>query len=178
MNAEKKILVAMVALAALPLLAQKDRIPTGQPGSLPAGVRPPQLEGIGVDEHLGLPVDLNLEFIAENGYPVKLKEFFNQGKPVILDLIYYSCPMLCNLILNGQAQVMKEIPWTPGKEYEVVTISIDPQESFDLSRKKKATYLDNFGRPATWHFLCDKDGNAKRLAEQIGYHYRYDPLQE
>ncbi len=167
----------MLALGA-PMFAQKDRIPDGNPGALPPGVRPPQLEGVGVDEHLGRTIDLNLEFIAENGYPVKLKEFFNQGKPVILDLIYYSCPMLCNLVLNGQAQVMKEIPWEPGKEYEVVTISIDPQERFDLARQKKEIYLGTFGRPATWHFLCDNNDNAKKLAEQIGYHYRYDPSQE
>src|SRR5262249_21337416 len=101
-----------------------------------------------------------------------------KGKPVILDLIYYQCPMLCNLVLNGQGQVMKEIPWTPGNEYEVVTISIDPQERFDIARKKKETYLGAFGRPATWHFLCDKDDNAKKLAERIGYHYRYDASQE
>src|SRR5689334_13715321 len=129
MYADKKIFV-MIALAAFPLLAQKDRIPSGQPGPLPVGVRPPQLEGVGVDEHLGRTVDLNLQFIAENGYPVALKDYFKQGKPVLLDLIYYQCPMLCNLVLNGQTQVMKEIPWTPGNEYEVVTISINPQESF------------------------------------------------
>jgi protein SCO1/2 len=169
----------MMLMLAVSAFAQKDHIPTGQPGSLPPGVRPPQLEGVGVDEHLGRAVDLNLQFIAENGYPVALKDYFKQGKPVILDLIYYSCPMLCNLVLNGQMQVMKEIPWTPGNEYEVVTISINPQESFDLSRKKKETYVGSFERAAPgWHFLCDKDGNAKKLAEQIGYHYRYDPTQE
>jgi len=170
---------ALAILLASIAFAQKDRIPTGRPGSLPAGVRPPQLEGVGVDEHLGRIIDLNLEFIAENGYPVALKEFFGKGKPVLLDLIYYQCPMLCNLVLNGQTQVMREIPWTPGNEYEVVTISINPQESFDLSRRKKETYLGTLDRPGTtWHFLCDKDDNAKKLAEQIGYHYRYDPTQD
>src|SRR5690348_16140772 len=109
MNADKKILFAVAALIALPVFAQRDRIPEGKPGALPADVRPPQLEGVGVDEHLGRPIDLNLEFIAENGYPVALKEYFKQGKPVILDLLYYSCPMLCHLVLNGQTQVMKEI---------------------------------------------------------------------
>lgn len=134
--------------------------------------------GVGVDEHLGAAIDLDLQFIAENGYPVALRDFFHKGKPVILDLIYYSCPMLCNLILNGQAQVMREIPWNPGDQYEVVTISIDPNESFDLARRKKESYIESLGKPATWHFLCDKDDNSKKLAEQIGYHYRYDPQQE
>jgi protein SCO1 len=168
-----------VLLASTPLFAQKDAIPSGDPGKLPTGVRPPQLAGVGVDEHLGAQIDLDLQFIAENGYPVALRDFFHKGKPVILDLIYYSCPMLCNLILNGQAQVMREIPWNPGDQYEVVTISIDPNESFDLAKRKKETYVESLGRPASgWHFLCDKDDNAKKLAEQVGYHYRYDPAQE
>ncbi|HWZ32762.1 MAG TPA: SCO family protein [Bryobacteraceae bacterium] len=178
MNVNERKLILLLALA-IPMFAQKDRVPSGQPGALPAGVRPPQLEGVGVDEHLGRTVDLNLTFVAENGYPVALKEYFGKGKPVILDLVYYSCPMLCNLMLNGQTQVMREIPWTPGKEYEVVTISINPQESFDLSRKKRDVYIGSFDRAAPgWHFLVDKDDNAKKLAEQIGFHYRYDPSQD
>jgi protein SCO1/2 len=140
------------------------------------GVRPAMLEGVGIEEHLGRQIDLNMTFTAENGYPVALKEYFHSGKPVILDLIYYSCPNLCTLILNGQTAAMREIlPWTPGKEYEVVTISIDPNESFDLARKKKAIYLSSFDHPAPgWHFLCDRDGNAKKLAETLGFKYRWD----
>jgi protein SCO1/2 len=152
--------------------------PGDPPVPLP-GVRPIQLQGVGVDEHLGRNIDLDLEFIAENGHPMKLREFFNQGRPVVLDLIYYKCPMLCNMILNAQTQTMKEIAWTPGKDYEVVTISIDPRESFDVAREKKSTYLGVFDRPAPgWHFLTDKDNNAKKLAETIGFHYRYDERQE
>jgi protein SCO1/2 len=173
-----KLTLAVLAIAAAPLFAQKDNVPSGLPGALPTGVKPPMLEGVGIDEHLGRDIDLNLTFIAENGYPVKLSDYFHKGRPVILNLIYYSCPMLCDLILNGQTAVMKEIPWNPGTEYEVVTISIDPHESFDLARRKKVTYLGAFDRPAPgWHFLCDQDGNAKKLAEQIGYHYRYDERQ-
>jgi protein SCO1 len=179
MNGRKTLFWAIGLIAVTPVFAQKDVIPSGEPGKLPPGVRPPQLVNVGVDEHLGASVNLDLQFIAENGYPVALRDFFHKGKPVILDLVYYSCPMLCNLILNGQAQVMREIPWNPGDQYEVVTISIDPNESFDLARRKKETYLNSFNRPASgWHFLCDKDDNAKKLAEQIGYHYRYDPVQE
>jgi protein SCO1/2 len=125
---------------------------------------------VGVDEHLGRNIDLNLTFVAENGYPVPLSQYFKQGRPVILNLIYYSCPMLCNLILNGQTATLREIPWTPGNEFEVVTISIDPRESFDLARKKKAIYMASYERPAPgWHFLTDHQGNAKRLAELIGF---------
>ncbi|HML18784.1 MAG TPA: SCO family protein [Bryobacteraceae bacterium] len=167
-----------MAIAAMPLFAQRDPLPGPSQAVLPAGVTPPQLEGVGIDEHLGRPVDLNLTFIAENGYPVALKDFFHAAKPVILNLIYYQCPMLCNLILNGQAQVMREIPWNAGDQYEVVTISIDPSESFNLAREKKSVYLNALNRPASgWHFLCDTQDNAKKLAEQVGYHYRYDEQQ-
>jgi Uncharacterized protein SCO1/SenC/PrrC, involved in biogenesis of respiratory and photosynthetic systems len=140
---------------------------------------PAQLEGVGIDEKLGQKVDLDLTFIAENGYPVPLRKYFEQGRPVILNLIYYSCPMLCNLVLNGQTAALREIPWTPGKEFEVVTISIDPTETFDLARSKKAVYLTNYERPAPgWHFLVDHEGNVKKLADEVGFRYKYDERQE
>ena len=152
-------------------------------GTLPSGTLPPQLENVGVEEHLGRAVDLNLTFEDENGARVNLQDFFHKGKPVVLDLVYYRCPMLCNLVLNGQTEVMRELPWTPGNEYEVVTISIDPHESPALAREKKAQHLAAFnangGRAAPgWHFLTDYAGNAKRLADQVGFRYRYDPRQD
>ena len=151
----------------------------GDPPTLPPGVVPRELEGVGVDEHLGRPVDLGLQFTGEDGYPVSLQSFFHSGRPVLLDLIYYNCPMLCTLILNGQVEAMREIPWMPGDQYEVVTISINPQEAFDVARQKKLVYLSDYEKPAPgWHFLTDYQGNAKRLAEQIGYHYRYDQRQD
>ncbi len=162
----------MKALAAVLLLAAAAGLRAERP--LPA-----QLEGVGIDEKLGQSVDLNLTFTAENGYPVALKEFFHKDKPVILDLVYYSCPMLCTLVLNGQTAALKEIPGTAGKDFEVVTISIDPTETFGLAQQKRAAYLEQYGRPTNgWHFLVDHEGNAKRLADQVGFHYRYDPEQK
>jgi protein SCO1/2 len=173
---KKFLQFGIAAVLALPVFAQPRLDRYGVPGALPVGVRPAMLEGVGIEEHLGRQIDLNLTFTAENGYPIALKEYFHSGKPVILDLIYYSCPNLCTLILNGQTAAMREIlPWTPGKEYEVVTISIDPNEGFDLARKKKAIYLSSFDHPAPgWHFLVDHDGNAKKLAEMLGFKYRWD----
>ncbi len=166
--------VASLAVVSSRLDAQKFE-QLQKPGQLPPNVRPRQLEGVDVQEKLGNPIDLSLQFIAENGYPVALSEYFHKGRPVILNLVYYSCPMLCTLVLNGETEAMRAIPWTPGNEYEVVTISIDPQDNFDTARKKKAIYLNSFDRPASgWHFLADTNGNAKRLAEQVGFHYKYD----
>jgi protein SCO1 len=136
---------------------------------------PRELEGVGITEKLGQPVDLDLTFIGEDGYPVALRSFFHKGKPVLLNLVYYSCPMLCNLVLNGQTKALREIPWTPGDQFEVVTISIDPTENFGLARGKKIVYLSSYERPAPgWHFLVDEKGNVKKLAEQIGFNYRFD----
>ncbi len=136
---------------------------------------PQMLEGVGVDEKIGRNIDLDLTFIAENGYPVKLRQYFQAGKPVILNLVYFKCPMLCNLVLNAQTAALRDIPWTPGNEFEVVTISIDPNEGFDLAQQKRASILGSYGKPAPgWHFLADHEGHSKMLAESVGFHYRYD----
>jgi len=161
-------------------LAQyRTALPEPPQGTAAENAIPPQLENVGVEEHLGRNVNLNLTFEDESGAKVNLQDFFHKGKPVILDLVYYRCPMLCNLVLNGQTEVMRELPWTPGNEYEVVTITIDPHESKELAQQKKAQHLAAYGRPAPgWHFLVDYAGNAKRLADQVGFRYRYDPRQD
>jgi protein SCO1 len=138
-------------------------------------VLPAQLEGVGIEEHLGQPVNLDLTFTNEKGYQVPLRDFFHKDKPVLLNLVYYTCPMLCNMVLNAQTQALREVPWTPGNEFEIVTISINPSEMFDVASQKKMAYLESYGRPATgWHFLTDYQGHTKVLAEQMGFHYRYD----
>ena len=137
---------------------------------------PPQLKGIEVEEKLGSQVDLDLKFTAENGYQVPLRSFFKSGKPVVLNLVYYACPMLCNLVLNGQTTALRELAWSAGNEFEVVTVSIDPSEGFDLASKKKQFYMESYGKPAHngWHFLTDYEGNVKKLADQVGFRYRWD----
>ncbi len=138
-------------------------------------IKPKELEEVGVTEHLNEKVDLNLTFIAEDGYPHALKEYFHSGRPVVLNLVYYTCKMLCNVVLNAQVQSLRKIDWTPGEQYEIVTVSIDPAENFQLAREKKASYLESFGRSAPgWHFLADNDGNVRQLARQVGFGYKYD----
>jgi protein SCO1 len=136
---------------------------------------PQEFDGVGVEERLGTVLDSGLEFIAENGRPVPLVKYLNQGRPVILNFVYYSCPMLCSLVMNGLTSSIRELPWTPGNEYEIVTISIDPREMYPLAASKKQAQLLSFERPAPgWHFLSDYNDNAKKLAEQAGFHYRWD----
>lgn len=140
---------------------------------------PVELQRVRVEENVGKPVDLNLEFTNERGYPEPLRDSFKDGKPVLLNLVYYTCPMLCNLVLNGQVQTLRQIPWTPGDQFNIVTISINPNETFDLAQKKKAMYLAGYDRPALgWHFFVDYRDNAKKLAEQLGDHYTWDERTE
>jgi protein SCO1/2 len=141
---------------------------------------PNEMNGVGVDEKLGKHVDLNLTFVSEGGKVRKLGDFFNAGRPVVLNLVYFKCPMLCNLTLNAQVKVLKELAWTPGKEFDVVTISIDPTETIEMAEDKKAAYLSNFDKPigSGWHFLVDHQSNVKKLADQVGFRYNYDPAQQ
>jgi protein SCO1 len=139
---------------------------------------PKQLEGVGITEHPGAQVPLDLEFVAEDGKPVRLRSYFDGKKPVILNLGYYRCPMLCGLVLSGLLQGLKETAWSVGREFEVVTVSIDPLETPTLARLKKESYMAEYGRPgaaAGWHFLTGREESIRKLADAVGFGYRYVP---
>lgn len=141
---------------------------------------PDELAGIGIDEHLNTPLPRDLEFVDQDGKKVKLGNYFQGHKPVILTLVYYSCPMLCGLVLNGQMAAMQELTWTPGQEYEVVTVSFDPSETPALARLKQQHYLKEFGRPsavAGWHFLVGKQEQITALTRAVGFNYKWNDQQ-
>ncbi len=144
---------------------------------LPPSAKPAELEGVGITEHVGTQIDLNLEFTNDNGEKVRLAQLMNGSKPVLLGLVYYGCPNLCNFFMNGVTDVLKDMTWTPGKEFEVVMVSIDPKETAKLAHDKKANYLKAYGRVGTekgWHFLTGSEQNIKILASQVGFGYRWD----
>ncbi len=142
---------------------------------LPSHETPRELEGVGIEEKLGQKIDLSLQFIGEDGYPHALREYFSSGKPVILNLVYYSCPMLCTLVLNGQTEALRQIPQTAGQDFEIVTVSIDPTDNYKLAQSKRAAYLESYERSKQgWHFLADYQNNVSRLAAQVGFRYRWD----
>ncbi len=139
---------------------------------------PAGLDDVGIEEHLDAKLPLDLEFVDENGATVSLGDFFDGDRPVILTLNYYRCPMLCGLQLNGVVDGLEEMDWTPGVEFEMVTVSINPLETPDLAKAKKQNYLKRYQRPAAargWHFLTGREDNINRLAETVGFGYRYDP---
>jgi protein SCO1 len=140
---------------------------------------PDELKGIGITEHLGDQVFLgDYTFKNETGKDVKLADYFHAGRPVLLTLVYYECPNLCNFLLNGLVKSLKTLDWTPGKNFEIVTLSINPNEKPELAEKKKAAYLESYGRKEAdvgWHFLTGDDAQVRKLADQVGFGYRYEP---
>ena len=172
--------LALRALLGVALAAALGGVATAQYFAAPdtKTVAPPGLEGVGIDQRLNEQVPLNLTFKDEQGKTVKLGDYFHDGRPVILNLVYYKCPMLCTEVLNGLTAAMKVIGFVPGKQFEVVTLSIDPRETPELAANKKESYLKRLGNPdaaAGWHFLTGEQSQIKALADAAGWRYRYDP---
>jgi protein SCO1 len=145
-----------------------------QPG-LPASLR-----GVGFEQKLNGQVPLDLAFKDEAGRQVRLKDYLD-GKPAILVLAYFRCPMLCDQVLNGLVQAMLDLPFDAGKEFTVITVSFDPTETPEMATAKKKTYLVRYTRPGAeqgWHFLTGEEDAIKRLADAIGFRYRYDAQRE
>ena len=144
--------------------------------------RPKELEGVGITEHLGTTVGVsNLSFKDEQGNSAPLSSYFKKNHPVILALVYYECPNLCNLLLNGLVESLNKLDWTPGDQFEVITVSINPRETPLLARQKKSNYLKIYHRPQSekgWHFLTGEENQIQALASQLGFQYRYDPVEK
>jgi protein SCO1/2 len=148
-----------------------------QDGNLKTAL-PGALRGVGIDQRLNAQVPLNLVFRDEAGRPVTLSTFFHSGKPVILALVYYRCPMLCTQILTGLGSALKAVSFNPGQDFEIVGISFDPKDTPETAGAKRQTYLKRYGRPNTangWHFLTGDEANIKALTDAVGFHYKYDP---
>ncbi len=136
---------------------------------------PEKLAAVGVSEHLGRTIDTSLEFKDHTGNVVKLGDFFGSNKPVLLSLNYYDCETLCTLQHTGIANALAELDWLPGREFDMVTVSIDPTNGPLLARNKRASYLDYVGREgAQWSFLISEEDTVKSLAAQLGFQYSYD----
>jgi len=145
------------------------------PGT-PSSSVPELLKRVGIDQKLGSQVPLDLTFVDESGRAVTLSEYFG-NRPVVLTLVYYECPMLCTQVLNGAVGAFKTMNFTAGQEFDVLTISFDPNDTAALATQKKATYIAKYGRPqaaAGWHFLTGKQASIDGLANAVGFRYVYD----
>lgn len=156
-----------------PLYAPRDYVPSESLGV------PQVLKEIGIEQKLGQKIPLDIEFKDEEGRIVKIGDYFNKNKPVILALVYYECPMLCNEVLNGLTGSLKGISLTAGKDFEVVAISFNSKEYDipELAKKKKEAYVKRYDRAGTeqgWHFLTGTQDSIDKITDAIGFKYRWD----
>ena len=148
--------------------------------SPPANVRPPYLTNVGIEQHLDGQVPADLAFVDDTGRPVKLGDYFGK-KPLILNLVYYNCTMLCGEALAGLSASMKMIKFDVGNQFDVVTISFNPKETPEIAAAKKAEYLQRYGRPnaaAGWHFLTGPPESINALTKAVGFQYQYDATKD
>lgn len=140
------------------------------------------LQKVGINQKMGAQIPLDLPFADESGQDVTLRRYF--GKPVILALVYYQCPSLCNMVLNGVLRSIKQLDLTAGNQYQVLAVSFDPRETPEMAAAKKQNYLKDYirqdhkrqGAEQGWHFLTGPETSSKALADAVGFRYVYDAL--
>jgi protein SCO1 len=168
----------LLSVTCLPVFAQGwAQTPPPLASEDPSGGKVRMLESVGIDQRLGEQLPLELAFKDENGNTIKLGDYFGK-KPVVLTLVYYTCPMLCNQVLNGLTSALDVVSFDIGKDFEVVTVSFDPRETPDLARDKKQTYIQWYkreGAASGWHFLTGDKESIKQLTDAAGFHYKFDP---
>jgi protein SCO1 len=144
--------------------------------SPPANVRPPGLKNVGIEQRLNEQISPALTFRDETGKSVQLRDYFGK-KPMILNLVYYQCPMLCGEVLSGLESALRVLKFDVGNEFDVLTVSFDPKETPEMASAKKAEYLKRYGRPgaaAGWHFLTGLPASIDALTKAAGFEYQYD----
>lgn len=135
---------------------------------------PAILEQIGVDEKLSEMLPLDVPFRTSDGEEVMLGDLFVEGKPVLLNPLYYECPMLCNLVVEAVYSGVRDLAWTPGQDYVIISFSIDPEETPEMAARSKERYLGALNRPGSengWHFLTGSEESIRRVTEAIGFRY-------
>jgi protein SCO1/2 len=151
----------------------------GHDAGPPADVTPVALEQVRVDEQLGAQVPLDAVLRDHEGRPVRLGSLFGDGKPVVLALVYYDCPMLCGLIQSGLARAMRQNGLVPGRDFRAVSISFDPEEKPALAKERRRGHLQSMGLDESsdaWSFWLDQGGSARRIADAVGFHYKKDEV--
>jgi len=145
--------------------------------SPPSNMRPPGLKNVGIEQHLDDQIPPDLTFRDEAGKSVRLGDYFGK-KPLILNLVYYQCPMLCGEVLSGLESALRVLKFDVGKEFDVLTVSFDPKETPEMAAAKKAEMLKRYSRAGAaegWHFLTGPQVSIDALTKAAGFDYEYDP---
>lgn len=144
-----------------------------QVGENSGDMLPTVLQKVGVEQHLNQQLPLNAQFVDDRGQTVRLGDYFGKH-PAIVTLVYYNCPMLCSEELDGLAGALEMVKLTPGKDFDIVIISIDPSETPQIAAKKKAYYVKRYGRTETasgWHFLTGQQPAIDAVSGAVGFGY-------
>ncbi len=161
------------ALLSAPVFAQVSSYGDKQTGENAGDQLPQVLQKVGVAQHLNQQLPLDAAFVDETGKPVKLGDYFGK-KPAILSLVYYTCPMLCSEEMDGLTSSLEMVKLTPGKDFDVVIVSIDPSDTPEQAAKSKAFYVKRYGRPETaagWHFLTGQRPAIDAVTNAVGFGY-------
>jgi protein SCO1/2 len=161
------------ALLIAPLFAQVSSYGDKQSGDNAGDQLPQVLQKVGVAQHLNQQLPLDASFVDDGGKSVKLGDYFGKH-PAILSLVYYTCPMLCSEELDGLTSSLEMVKLTPGKDFDVVIISIDPSDTPEQAAKSKALYVKRYGRPETaagWHFLTGERPAIDAVTNAVGFGY-------
>ena len=164
---------AACALLCASALAQVSSYGDKQMGPNAGDQLPTVLKQVGVQQHLNQLLPLNAQFVDDKGNTVRLGDYFGK-RPALLSLVYYNCPMLCSEEMDGIASALEMVSMSPGKDFNVIIISIDPTETPQLAARKKAYYVKRYGRPETangWHFLTGTQANIDAVSNAVGFGY-------
>ena len=134
-------------------------------------------ERAGIQEQLGRSISTQLPLVNSTGHEITLKRILSEGKPIIFVPVYYECPMLCGLVLQGLVKGLKELSWEVGGEFRVVFVSIDPDENEFLAEEKKKSVLAEYGDRGNangWYFLTGLSENIKVIMDEVGFQYYYN----
>lgn len=178
----RRSLAVAMALVVVPVLLV--------PGQADARVRkaagvdaetpPKEVEGVRIDDNAGAQLPADVHFKDQTGKDVVIGNYFDGERPVVLVMAYFTCPMLCTLVLNSVTNSLKEVAWNAGETYRIVTISIDPRDTPQLAAEKRANYVKEYGRLIKsdgWDFLTGDEASVKRFSDALGFHYKWDPVQ-
>jgi protein SCO1/2 len=161
------------ALLSAPLFAQVTSYGDKQSGENTGDQLPTVLQKVGVSQHLNQQLPLDASFVDESGKSVKLGNYFGKH-PALVSLVYYTCPMLCSEELDGITSSLEMVKLTPGKDFDVVVISIDPSDTPEQAANSKALYVKRYGRPETaagWHFLTGQRPAIDAVTNAVGFGY-------
>ena len=149
----------------------------GMTGGIVASNVPPKIEHVTFSQRLGERLPLDARLTDESGREVALSEYFGKNRPVVLAFVYYQCPMLCPLVMNGISSALKVVPFTPGKDFDVVLVSFDSRDTPAAANAKKRAHLQHWAVPETadgWHFLTGTEQEIKRITSAAGFTYEWD----